>query len=220
MAGILRRTLRRAWLRGVTRTSTCWLARTRTKARSRICEAICSVWGLRHRSSRRRCSSGLGPAGSDAEAAASELAAFRDECAWNGRFWAAAQARRGKGKAYLYYFTHEPPVAAGQLNRGATHTTEIPYAFNNPTQLWTDVDRRLADTMSSYWVNFAATGDPNGQELPFWPAFIAGKSELQMMLGPKTEAGPASDAARVAVFDALFQRVIRGRVSQTAVCRN
>jgi para-nitrobenzyl esterase len=25
--------------------------------------------------------------------------------------------------------------------------------------------------MSSYWVNFAATGDPNGSNLPVWPAF-------------------------------------------------
>ena len=153
----------------------------------------------------------LYPAGSDTEVAAAQLAAFRDEFAWNERFWAAAQARRGKGKAYLYYFTHEPPVAAAQPDRGATHTAEIAYAFNNPTPLWTDVDRRLADTMSSYWVNFAATGDPNGPGLPVWTAF-GGENEQQMILGPKVEAGPALDPARVAVFDELFERVIRTAV--------
>ena len=150
----------------------------------------------------------LYPAGSDAQAMASNLAAFRDEAAWNERFWAAAQARRGKGKAYLYYFTHEPPVAPGQPNRGATHGAEIPYAFNNPRPLWTDIDRRLADTMSSYWVNFAATGDPNGHGLPQWPAFVPGSGERQLILGPKIESGPTLDPARVAVFDSLFQRVI------------
>jgi hypothetical protein len=27
---------------------------------------------------------------------------------------------------------------------------------------WTDADRKLSDTLSAYWTNFARTGDPNG----------------------------------------------------------
>ena len=72
----------------------------------------------------------LYPAGSDAEAAKSSEAAFSDEMAWHMRLYAQAQAKLGK-QAYLYYFTHEPPVAAGQPNLRATHTAEIPYVFNN-----------------------------------------------------------------------------------------
>ena len=54
----------------------------------------------------------LYPAGSDAEAAASSLASFRDEANWHMRIWAEAQAKIRK-KAYLYFFTREPPVAPG-----------------------------------------------------------------------------------------------------------
>ena len=77
---------------------------------------------------RRRFGSNAGafldlyPAGSsDDDARASQREAFRDEAAWNARDWALAQTRAGGGKAYLYYFVHEPPVAPGQPNRGA-HT--------------------------------------------------------------------------------------------------
>jgi para-nitrobenzyl esterase len=158
----------------------------------------------------------LYPAGSDAESNASQLAAFRDEVAWNMRNWAAAQATSGRRKAYLFYFTHEPPAPAGQTSRGASHTAEIPYTFNNPSPTWTAADRALADTMSSYWVNFAAKGDPNGSGLPTWPAYVPRTSERHMTFGAKVEAAPALDAGRVAIFDALFARIMGRDVRQTA----
>jgi hypothetical protein len=58
----------------------------------------------------------------------------------------------------VYQFTHTDPNPTKGL--GAYHTSEIEYVFNNLWRNWTytAVDRQVADTMSSYWVNFAATG--------------------------------------------------------------
>ena len=79
------------------------------------------------------------------------------------RQWAAAQAAKGK-KAYTYYFTHIQNVNGQPSPQGATHTAEISFAWNNPkgqaSQTWNDVDLKLADQMSSYWVNFITKGDP------------------------------------------------------------
>ena len=66
--------------------------------------------------------------------------------------------------------------------------------------------------MSSYWVNFATRGDPNGAGLPVWPAFQPTAHE-RLILGPKIEVGPGLDAGRVALFDAV---AIRRSVAPTA----
>ena len=150
----------------------------------------------------------LYPGTSDAQANTSQLARFSDELEWHMRTWARIQSKRGKAKAHVYYFTRVPPSAAGQPSRGATHTAELAYVFNNliGAAPWTDVDRKLADTMSSYWANFAANGDPNGKGLPAWPAFKEKSSERTLVLGDTVEVGPGLDATRLGFYDALYAR--------------
>jgi len=144
----------------------------------------------------------LYPADTDAEAVASGLMRSRDETAWHMRTWAQLQAKRGK-KAYLYYFTHVPP---GSGARGATHTAELPYMFNNPpaNDSWMVLDHKLADMMSSYWANFIATGDPNGKGLPVWNAYSAKNDSQAMVFGDTVQFGPQIEAPRLAFFDKYY----------------
>jgi para-nitrobenzyl esterase len=89
------------------------------------------------------------------------------------RTWARLATAAGRSKTFMYYFSHVPPhPAKDQL--GAYHTGEIPYVFNDlgqHTWAFQPHDYRLADLMSSYWVQFATSGDPNGGRRPQWVPF-------------------------------------------------
>ena len=56
--------------------------------------------------------------------------------------------------------------------------------YNCPRPI-TDVDRKIAETVSLYWANFAAGGDPNGTGLPVWPSY--GDKTVVMEIGDKNE---------------------------------
>ncbi|MEP7271582.1 MAG: carboxylesterase family protein [Acidobacteriota bacterium] len=83
------------------------------------------------------------------------------------RTWARFTGQ-GRSNAFLYFFSHVPPNPnSGYL--GAYHAAEIAYVFNNLTrESARPADLQLAEAMSNYWVNFAATGDPNGRSLVKW----------------------------------------------------
>ena len=63
--------------------------------------------------------------------------------------------------------------------------------------------------MSSYWVNFARSGDPNGLSLPLWPAFTKTESKVQYLGDPITVGGVANIHG-LTVFDAVYSTV-RGK---------
>jgi para-nitrobenzyl esterase len=147
----------------------------------------------------------------DADAPDAAHVACADEISWNMRQWAVAQAKAGR-KAYSYFFTRVPTIDGGPSPRGATHTAEISYAFNNPkgqaNQTWNDIDTRLADMMSSYWVNFISTGDPNGDGLPRWPEYTELTGSRVMVLGDAVQAESTAPAAKLSFYEAAYRRLL------------
>jgi para-nitrobenzyl esterase len=70
--------------------------------------------------------------------------------------------------------------------------------------------------MSSYWVNFARTGDPNGKGLPSWPAFKDQATGQALVIGPP--ATPPS-LALMAVYDKQYEKSILTPLRTAAATR-
>ena len=101
-------------------------------------------------------------------------------------------------RAWLYFFSRVQ--SGGTL--GAFHGAEIPYVFNTPDSWmpWDASDAALAEIMGGYWTNFAATGDPNGDGLPPWPAWDAA-TDGYIELGDEVSAGAGLRQDACALYD-------------------
>jgi para-nitrobenzyl esterase len=63
--------------------------------------------------------------------------------------------------------------------------------------------------MSSYWVNFATKGDPNGAGLPSWSAYKDHSSGRVMVLGDTVQAEAAAPTAKLTFFDEAHKRLMK-----------
>lgn len=156
------------------------------------------------------------PAHTDAEVAMQVHNVGRDAILQGQRVWAQFQSKDGQGKAYLYLFSHKPPVPSTPGSQesipGAIHGSEFFYVLDNlhiRDLPWTDDDRKIADISSSYWTNFAKTGDPNGPGLPRWAAYDSKEDQL-MNIGDTARLESVPDKAGMAFlswWDQHFRNV-------------
>jgi carboxylesterase type B len=121
---------------------------------------------------------------------------------WHGALACSPDGRRHSGSGRTGT-TSPTSRRSSRDDPGATHATEIVYAFNNlhaprvipdvssPTlALESRRDRAMAEQMSSHWVTFARTGDPNGPGLPTWQPFTDPNAPAHV-LGDIAETLPA-----------------------------
>ena len=84
---------------------------------------------------------------------------------------------------YMYLFTWESPVLDGTLR--SLHCMELPFVFNNIEKHRSITGGGheamiLGDTMSSAWINFAQTGNPNTESLPEWEPYTTNNKSLMI----------------------------------------
>ena len=143
------------------------------------------------------------PASSDDEAALQSDESARDDNRIATYLWGTEWKPGTDKPVYTYYWTHRPTGDPG----GAHHSSEILFMFNNLDQRkqpWTEEDRMVAETVSSYWANYITTGNPNGPGLPVWPAYDP-KSPTVMELGDHFAPIPVATPAHLAFWKRFFQ---------------
>jgi len=102
-----------------------------------------------------------------------------------------------------YEFNHAIP---GQEAQGAVHSADLPYVFGffpktgNIAGNFTDVDKKLADLMETYWTNFAKTGNPNSSGLPNWPQQGSNGTYIQFQQDGNVESASALRPTQCGVY--------------------
>jgi para-nitrobenzyl esterase len=131
--------------------------------------------------------------------------------------WFDLHKMTGGKPTYLYFYARpRPAMIDGKTGpaHGASHSAEIEYAMGNlegnPVYAWTAEDRKISDTMQTYFANFVKTGDPNGSgsgsDLPKWPANqgTADTQATRLRIDVDTKSEPVPHRERYQLLDQIF----------------
>ncbi len=173
----------------------------------------------------------LYPHGSDKEIELSATALSADRfIAYSTWKWFDLHRKNSNQPVYRYMFSRiRPPLADNSLTNGlaggtvkkdanapkmpapvgASHASEIEYCMGNlylvKDYAWTEDDYKVSATMENYFANFIKTGNPNGKDLPNWPAALKDATDPDVMvIDVDSKAVKAKDDARYLFLDKAY----------------
>ena len=95
---------------------------------------------------------------------------------------AELKAAQGKGAVYMYQWEWPTPAFGGRY--GAVHGLDVSGSFREARE--GNDAARVADQLSSSWVAFARSGDPNNARIPPWTTYDT-KTRATMIFGTPTQ---------------------------------
>jgi len=120
---------------------------------------------------------------------------------WDGSIkLAERKAAQKAAPVYMYNLRWETPIGGGIFK--SPHTLEIPLVFDNEENsralLGPGPDpQAVADQMSSAWIAFAKTGNPNNAAIPQWPAYNSAKRATMLFnVKSRVENDPYADVRK------------------------
>lgn len=130
--------------------------------------------------------------------------------------WYEVHRATGHAPVFRYFYAHpRPPMLGthdhdrGEGPQGAVHSAEIEYALGNldinNIYEWEEEDYKVSEVLKGYFANFIQTGDPNGPDLPTWPAAGDDPNTAGMLMRVEIEsrAVPAPHRERYLLLDRI-----------------
>lgn len=128
--------------------------------------------------------------------------------------------RSGRRNVFAYRFDWDEipaiPFVRPDILIGATHAMEISFVFRdlegrfNPFRTFTKRNQKsrisVAKAMSQYWINFAHSGNPNGDELPKWLPWQPDSEPNTLIIDSEAEGGIRMENTLV-TFESIKQKL-------------
>tara|TARA_B100001123_G_scaffold141477_3_gene164421 strand:- start:1460 stop:3010 length:1551 start_codon:yes stop_codon:yes gene_type:complete len=100
---------------------------------------------------------------------------------------------------FMYVFTRN----LRDPSERAPHAMELRYVFQTLPADAPEVDQRISQLISDYWVKFATSGDPNGAGLPPWAPYDA-ERQVYQVIGVDVEQGAEFRRKELDALDRYF----------------